>query len=110
MLYEFTDLPNNDAFQNLLDKASNVLTSLVVSTEVTNGFDICYKEFDELHFFPHYGKINIKSEDEAWKYAEKFAVENRGKYVDIYVIGFVDKKPVAGYEHKRISNLEYIVI
>lgn len=107
MLYEFTNLPINDV-QQLIENKSDLLISKVIN-EVINGFDISYKEFDELHFYPHYCKMNFKSEEDAWKHAEKFAELNRGKYVDIYVIG-ADKKPVAGYEEKRISNLKYIVL
>ena len=81
-----------------------------IRTRLNIGYDISYKEFDELHFFPHYGRKNFKTEDEAWKYAEKFAEENRGKYVDIFVIRVSDRKPVSNYNEKRISNLKYIVI
>lgn len=56
-------------------------------------------------YFPdkHAGEVLIKTEEEAWELAKRFASKTKGKCVNIYVIGsnFV---PVIGYEMKRIIN------
>lgn len=51
----------------------------------------------------HKGEELIRSEEEAWQYAEKFANALKGKVCNLYVTDS-DFIPVMGYEKREISN------
>ncbi len=54
-------------------------------------------------YFPARGEVLIQTKDKAWELAKKFAVNTKGRCVNIYV---VDQKfaPVLDYKEKEIAN------
>lgn len=54
-------------------------------------------------YFPDKNENLIKSEDEAWKLAERFANATDENHVNIYVIDH-NYKPVFGYEKRKLKS------
>lgn len=73
------------------------------------GFMVGFEKMDgcmfHSNYFPdkHAGEKLIKTENEAWKLAERFSKAMGERYVNIYVKDH-DFRPVAGYEKRMINK------
>ena len=82
---------------------------IINSKEEPKGFMVSFEHKDggilRADHFPdkHTGEELIKTEDEAWELAKKFAAKTKGKCINIYVID-ENFSPVPGYEFKEIRN------
>jgi len=81
----------------------------IIDGQETEGYMVHFehKRGGMLHsdYFPekHDGETLIKTEEEAWELAIRFAEKTKGKCLNVYVIGsnFV---PVKGYREREIEN------
>jgi len=71
----------------------------MVSFEEVRGSILASGHFPDKHA----GEKLIKTEDEAWNLAKRFADASGPNYVNIYVIG-KDFCPVAGYDKKELKK------
>jgi len=88
----------NDALA-IIEKECECDKGYMVSFEWKKGCMLLSDYFPEKYD----GEPLIKTEEEAWELARKFAAKTRGKCVNVYVVGY-NHVPVDGYEGKKIDN------
>ena len=79
----------------------------IIEPKITTGFRVSFEVVEgcmlRSDYFPDHNELLIPTEAEAWNLVERFAINTRGRYVNIYVVDS-DYKPVKGYDKKMIKN------
>lgn len=88
-------------FEDAMDMIETKESGFMVNFEVREGSILRSDYFPDKHA----GEELIKTEDEAWELAERFAkAVDASVYVNIYVINHTFH-PVQGYDAKKLNRL-----
>ncbi len=83
--------------KNIIDNAPR-LAGYRVSFEIKDGGVL------RSDYFPDKDETALKTEDEAWEWAARFAFAGKNKnIVNVYVISANDFNPAPGYEKRKLN-------